>query len=287
MLAGMAALSLLVYRYVEAPLRRSRFSWWRAVIAAQVARVVAALAVLPAASSFYAEWARLIFAGTQDRAPYRCGKIARLLHPTALTCALRAGAPSAPRILLVGDSHADAIKTAVAAAAANIDAGLRFVVPNEPLVSPAYGPEAIVADAAAHDIDHMVVHFSRGNPSADTLRRLVVLATGAGIRVSYIEPVPVWPANVPTTLYANLRDGAPLPVQTRADYEAVNRAQSADVAAIDSPDFAVFGSAPYLCDPACRMIDEAGRPLYFDTHHLTLTGAARLTELFRQVLAGG
>jgi peptidoglycan/LPS O-acetylase OafA/YrhL len=291
MLAGMAALSWLTYRYIETPLRHARFSWWRVTLAAQVVLIAGALAALPVASSLHSPSANLIFAGTADRAPYRCGKIARLLDPTALTCALRDGAPGAPRILLVGDSHADAIKTAVADAAAEIDAGLRFVVPNEPLMSPAYGPEAIVADAVARDIGHIVVHFSRGNPPADMLARLVELANTAGIRVSYVAPVPVWPANVPKTLHANLRDGTPLPRQTMDDYRTVNAAQRAAVTAIagagsTGADFRVYESAPYLCDPDCRMIDEAGRPLYFDTHHLTLTGAARLAGLFRRVLAG-
>lgn len=287
MLAAMAVLTWLVYRYVETPLRHAHFSWWKTAIAAQFVLVAAALAVLPVVSAFYSERANAIFAGSQDRAPYRCGKLARLLDPTALSCSLRDGAPGAPRILLLGDSHADAIKTAFAAAAAERDAGLRFIVPNEPLVSPAHGPAAIVADAVAHRIDHIVVHFSRGAPSDAALRRLVTLADDAGIRVSYIAPVPVWPANVPKTLYAHLRDGAPLPPQTADDYRAVNAAQRAAVAAIDSPNFTIYEPALYLCDPQCRMIDEAGRPLYFDTHHLTLTGAARLEPLFRRVLAGG
>ena len=135
-----------------------------------------------------------------------------------------------------------------------------------------------------HRVDHLLVHFSRGNPPIDALRRLVALAAQNKMRVSYIAPVPVWPGNVPQVLYENLRDGTPLPRQDIADYRAMNEAYLAPVRAIDAPNFAYFATAPYLCDHECRLVDAAGRPLYFDNHHLTLTGAAQLTGLFRQVL---
>ena len=284
MLFAIGVSSVLVYHFVEAPLRRSLLPWKASTVIAQALLIAIALGAHPAVATFYTERANLIFAGAGDRNTYRCGKVARLLDPTALTCSLHAGDAAAPRLMLVGDSHADSIKTSVTAAAREIDATLRFVVPNEPLISPTHSADAIIEDAVRHRVDHLLVHFSRGNPPIDALRRLVALAAHNKIRVIYIAPVPVWPGNVLQVLYENLRDGTPLPRQDIADYRAMNEAYLAPVRAIDAPNFAYFATAPYLCDHECRLVDAAGHPLYFDNHHLTLTGAAQLTELFRQVL---
>jgi peptidoglycan/LPS O-acetylase OafA/YrhL len=285
MLGGVCVLSFLVYRYVETPLRHSRYPWIASMVAAQAVLVVVVLGALPAVTAFYTERANLIFAGSADRETYRCGKLARLLDPTELSCALHEGAAAAPRLMLVGDSHADSIKASVVAAAREIDATLRFVVPNEPLISGNHNADVVIEDAVRHRVDHVLVHFSRGNPPIDALRRLVTLADRHGIRVSYIAPVPVWRGSVPKALYENLRDGTPLPQQDIADYRAMNEVYLAPVRAIDAPNFSFFETAPYLCGSTCRLVDADGHPLYFDNHHLTLTGAAQLTELFRRVIA--
>ena len=279
-LAAVGVLSVLVYRYVETPLRRRSFPWLKSMLAAQAMLVAISLAVHPVVTGFYSEQANRIFAGSADREVYRCGKIARLLDPAALTCALHDGAADAPRLMLIGDSHADSIKASVAAAARGIDATLRFVVPNDPLISPSIGADALIEDALRHRVDHILVHFSRGNPPVGSLRRLVSLAGAHGIRVSYIAPVPGWPRNVPMALYENLREGTPLPEQNLDDYRAMNAANLAPVRVIAAPNFAFFATAPYFCDPYCHLVNAQGAPLYFDNHHLTLTGAARLNQLF-------
>ena len=282
---AIGVLSFLVYRYVETPLRHSRFPWIVSMVAAQAMLVVIALGALPAVTAFYTERANLIFAGSSDRGVYRCGKLVRLLDPTALSCALHEGSAAAPRMMLVGDSHADSIKVSVVVAAREVDATLRFVVPNDALISGAHNADVLIEDAVRHRVDHVLVHFSRGNPPIDALRRLITLAGQHGIRVSYIAPVPVWRGSVPKALYENLRDGTLLPQQDIADYRAMNEVHLAPVRAIVEPNFAFFATAPYLCRSACRVVNANGDPLYFDNHHLTLTGAAQLTELFRRVLA--
>ncbi|MGB0571219.1 MAG: acyltransferase family protein [Alphaproteobacteria bacterium] len=285
MLIAIGVISVLLYHFVETPLRRSHLPWKTSTAGVQALLIAIALGAHPAVAAFYTDRANLIFAASADRETYRCGKVARLLDPTALTCALHAGDAAAPRLMLVGDSHADSIKASVTAAAREIDATLRFVVPNEPLIAPAHNAGAVIEDAVRHRVDHLLVHFSRGNPPIDALRRLVALAGQNGIRVSYIAPVPVWPGNIPKALYDNLRDGTPLPRQDIADYRAMNEDYLAPVRAIDAPNFTYFETAPYLCEDDCRIVDAGGHPLYFDNHHLTLTGAAQLTELFRRVLA--
>ena len=284
-LGTVGVLSFLVYRYVETPLRRRPFPWVKSMLAVHAMLVAISLGVHPVVASFYSDRANRIFAGSADRAVYRCGKIARLLDPTALTCVLHKGAADAPRLMLVGDSHADSIKASLTDVARGIEATLRFVVPNDPLISPSIGADALIEDALRYRVGHILVHFSRGNPPIEALRRLVSLAGERDIRVSYIAPVPVWPGNVPKALYENLRTGGPLPEQHIGDYRAMNAGYLARVRAIAAPNFTFFETVPYFCDMSCRLIDADGAPLYFDSHHLTLTGATRLAELFRAVVA--
>ena len=67
----------------------------------------------------------------------------------------------------------------------------------------------------------------------------------------------------------------------------------ADVRALDAALLAFAGKnglavrelAPALCDPLCRIVDDEGRPLYFDANHLTLTGARRLEAEFAEAIA--
>jgi len=77
---------------------------------------------------------RFIFAAWTDRATYRCGNMARVLAPTATTCDLSSGPKR--QILLVGDSHADAIKSSLVTVAAKHGYSVRFVVSKAALLEP-------------------------------------------------------------------------------------------------------------------------------------------------------
>lgn len=75
-----------------------------------------------------------IFAAWDDRATYRCGKIFRVLNPSDRICPLendRLGEKLEP-VILVGNSHADSIKTSFANAASNNGYKTQFYVANNP-----------------------------------------------------------------------------------------------------------------------------------------------------------
>ena len=59
-----------------------------------------------------------------------------------------------------------------------------------------------------------------------------------------------------------------------------------ELAQIEYDRFNVYEVASVLCAPVCRIANSNGRPLYFDSVHMTLTGANMLGEVFKRVIEG-
>jgi hypothetical protein len=55
------------------------------------------------------------------------------------------------------------------------------------------------------------------------------------------------------------------------------------VAAISSPAFKRYKTESYFCLPECKLQDQDGHPLYFDSGHLTLKGAEMVRPLAREI----
>ena len=53
---------------------------------------------------------------------------------------------------------------------------------------------------------------------------------------------------------------------------------------MEAANFKLYSVANIRCSKACSFEDAAGRPLYFDNAHLTLTGAKKLTNLFENII---
>ena len=81
----------------------------------------------------------------------------------------------------------------------------------------------------------------------------------------------------------------PLPIQTKSDYElkiaqfykALRQIESANR---ESKNFKIYSVVDYFCKKKCKIKSDHDMPLYFDTSHLTLTGAEMLSGLFERVL---
>ena len=113
----------------------------------------------------------------------------------------------------------------------------------------------------------------------------------AGKRVVLIGPVPEMGWHVPHVLAQRLRfqhllgdtvltpDPASFMERNGATIELLTEVAERHGARLVLPH-------RWLCDPggACRVLKD-GRPLYFDTDHLTITGAGELTDMIRPYLA--
>lgn len=284
-----AILSFLLYQGIENPLRKAKsalrlFGFQAGLIAALVAIFVLAkplqqMILPPALWQISAAW--------EDRGPERCGKFAMLVNVYSKACVLaepaRAGAP---KFLLVGNSHADAIKTAMAEVATQNGAGLQLFRENCVLAAPGCAVSEIADYAEANGITGIVLHNSPGRTDLAAVRQLVETMSPKGIRVALIDPVPVFNDDVLQGLYeAQRKSKRPDWLnQTLGQYRAANADYLGEAGKLHDPNFARFDPAELLCSPDCRVVSPSGAPYYFDQGHLTHTGARQLAPIYRKIL---
>jgi peptidoglycan/LPS O-acetylase OafA/YrhL len=227
-----------------------------------VAAIWLLVAILPRAQLLrFGPPERKIFAALDDRAVYRCGKLFRILHPRDKFCPIGRGQP----VLLVGDSHADAIKQTFATVAENHGWGVYLSVDNDPLRSSSLTASQLRQEADKLGARWVFLHFAWPDLTPqmieDSRREL-------GSRLVVIEPTPDWRDSVPKLLYQH-KPAIPLP-----------RDPAIDQYLHSHPEIPVIRVDQRLCSPGCRVEDSEGHPLYFDAGHLSLTGAAQLRPLF-------
>lgn len=231
---------------------------------------------------------RKIFNASQDRSVYRCGKLARVLNPTAITCSLSENpADTKENVLLVGDSHADAIKSTVTKVASRHGLGVYLTVHNNPLNSTG-GPtsEELIAEAKLKKIGHMVVHFSPTGITADKVKDLVFLAEKNEISVSYLDPVPTWEEHIPKIMYRQVKGSDDSILQTNDDYLSANKILFENLSEIVNKNFSRISIVDYLCAPDCTYKSDNGSLYYFDAGHLTITGSEVIEDaIFESLLA--
>jgi peptidoglycan/LPS O-acetylase OafA/YrhL len=273
-LALVAAASWLMYHGVEQRLRKAVNLQWS---------VVAVCAVL--AVGWFGQLAQrlttpekdmLIYQAYSDRSAFRCGSMLwRVMHLSDVSCEVMTVERSVHRIMLVGNSHADSIKTVFALAAVEKRVAVDFLVSNNPLMAGGINAYQLLQEAKARQVDSIVMHFSPDAVDASTVQLVASLAATNKIQFSFVMPVPVWGRSVPKALLSN-----DLPVQTIDDYRQANARLIADLVGAK---FKIYHTADVMCPGAC-LAEVAGRPLYFDGGHLTLTGAGLLRPLFDQII---
>lgn len=241
----------------------------------------------------YSRTERAIFGAWEDRSAYRCGKLFRVLNPRDEICPLTESA-NGPRVLLVGNSHADALKTSFARVAARKNIAAFFYVQNEPLMSPAFGAQRVLADARRLKADAIILHFNNLYGTAahqSEFRTLIETAHAAGIRVAIVAPVPTYPTSVPRAMYNAARAGTAAKIIFNISKHQEKTQAFRDFAnSFPADKLSVFDPAPVLCPGTgtgtgtCLIAAPDKTPFYFDSHHLSLTGARLLEPLFASML---
>ncbi|HEY0941657.1 MAG TPA: acyltransferase family protein [Steroidobacter sp.] len=279
-----AGASVLLYRFVEQPFRR-RAQGLRWIVAPAVVVIGLSFLGTLAQQQFIPTRDMLIYQAWFDRSEFRCGKLRRVLHPTAISCEItKPIAAPAHRVLLVGNSYADSIKTTFASTAERRNVSVHFLVNNRPLVAGGLAPSQVIGEAEARQVDAIVMHFSLLGTDLDQIGRLVQLARQRNISVSFLLPPPTWNDHVPLMLWKNRNGLSPLPHQDLHDYARVNADLIAKLSKIDYEKFVVYGTAEAFCNRDCRLVSASGKPYYFDGGHLTLTGSEALREVFEHVI---
>ncbi|MDP1787899.1 acyltransferase family protein [Nitrosomonas sp.] len=286
---SIAAASYLSYGFIEKRIS----SYFRA----SIPRIALLLGIFLASSatvhlneSKFNETQKNIFSAWTDRSVYRCGKIFRVLNPTKEICMV-SDEDKDRRILLVGNSHADSIKTSFAKVANNKGLSLYFIVQNDPLVGSQLDANKIVKEAKALGIDYIAIHFS--NNIYDTpedracIESLVDLSHKHGIEVIIISPVPTYEVHIPQAMY-QAKNGVYSFEIDRSQHNIRTSGYRAFSNGLAARNIAIYDPAEILCptEGSCSFADATNKPYYFDSSHLTLTGATQLESLFNKAIEG-
>jgi len=276
------AISALLYTLVEKSFRHRQRIHSVGLIA-----VAAIFVLLPVGqkiqTAIFPKKEMLVYEAWMDRAPYRCGKLARITDPKAISCNLTPEITSpSRRVMLVGNSHADAIKEVFTSLAKANGMGVRFLIENSPLMKGGTSPAGLITEAKKWKTDAIVLHYASKTLESRKLEELATLATREGIEVSLVMPVPVWPEVVPAMILKNQKEGTALPIQLPNDYHRENLELEKTVALLNK--VRAYDVATAYCTPVCQVIAPSGKPLYFDSNHLTLTGSEVMRPVLQRVL---
>ena len=288
MLSMIVVLSLLMYHLVENPARHSK-KIIRNLLIAPLLILILIFAGYSFQQSIYSKQELAIFNASKDRATYRCGKLARILDPAAITCKITNELQNADRkILLLGNSHADSIKSTFASVANELNVEVYFIVQNNPLMRGGLEAKNIIADAVAKGVDSIVIHYSPDALNIATRQKIkdvIQLASNKGIDTSLIMPVPVWDQFIPKALFNHSAYDEALPEQTSSKYEDSNKEIYKDFLTMNNKDFQLYHVKEILCPNECQIVNSSGKPFYFDDEHLTLTGAELLKPLLYKIVS--
>lgn len=276
--------SAILYGLIEKPFRSNKYVLRWSLASAIVVFSVSFMGVL-VQKMFIPEREMLIYQAWTDRGSYRCGKMGRIINPTAISCEITKPnkAPS-NRVLFVGNSHADSVKTVFAEAAQAKNVSLYFMAEGIPLMTGGISPQNSIKEAQTKNADSIVLHYSPGSIDYKTIGQLAIMAKDANIHLAFVMPVPVWGKHIPTVLLKNLKNSEVLPIQSFSDYANSNSDLINGIEKLDSNKLRIYNIADIFCKPTCRLISDSGKPLYFDTNHLTLTGGEMLMPTFDRVL---
>jgi peptidoglycan/LPS O-acetylase OafA/YrhL len=228
---------------------------------------------------------RALFAAWKDRSTYRCGKLFRLTDFGSDFCSLNQGENLAKNVMLLGDSHADAIKTEFSKIAAQYNTRVFFAVDNNPLMSSKFDIAWLKKEAIRLRVRKIYLHFSPKKNLIKLTEDVYNAMLPQGIEVILILPVPVYVNHVPQALYDKLKKNTPVEEYDLFAYQKINEKLYSLARTSTMKGIGFVDIAPSLCSPKCKIIDTEFRPLYFDSNHLTLTGATYIARVFEQSLS--
>lgn len=277
-------LSLLSYHGIEKAGARL-YSARRAI--GVVSGILLLTFIAPLLSTFtYSDAENRIFAAWTDRSTYRCGKVFRILNPKKIACEVTNGVDTdAPTLLLVGNSHADAIKSSLANVSAKLGYHLYFLVANNPLLTPSLDANRLTREAKALGVTAVIIHYTLIAKFEQSIEAFRATLAAEGIPVVLLMPVPTYSTHIPSALYRNHTEGTPLPKMSLEEYYRESQKLFDYARLQEAPSFSFYDIGAILCQPECQITDNQNRPAYFDEGHLTLSGARMLEGVFSQAIS--
>jgi peptidoglycan/LPS O-acetylase OafA/YrhL len=224
-----------------------------------------------------------IASASLDRGEFRCGLIARfpLFNSPNRTCLISSASDNADKVLIVGNSHADSIKEAVVAALPGREVYL--LNQNNPIREETYN--SYITGVAGLKPKTVVIHNSSESYDPHYLRKFILHLSSIGVQVAIIEPIPSPGFDVPRFIWNSKNNGVKVSEFVKEGFNLKNyylsKATELNFLASIKSEFGtnIIAVADLFCNVSCRVVDDVSlKPLYFDSGHLTRTGAKVLID---------
>lgn len=232
----------------------------------------------------------------KDSGNYRCGyltyrlwTLSQVLLPSKPYCELSSESKN-PKALLVGDSHANSLKEVFRDVSIEFGWSPLFVIPNDPIIGNRLQSEDLSAEIVSAEIDLVILHYSsrafQDSSDRARIRAFVETLILSGVEVEVLAPIPIYPSSVPAALWRG--EGEPEVLELTLDQHYLgNDGFSVFSGEVEALGLRVVDPAPVFCgrDLLCRWASPSGKLFYFDSEHLTFTGARVLRPIFEDYLA--
>jgi len=214
---------------------------------------------------------------TLDIPSYRCGKIFNLVHPLSITCSVGKIGLS-KNYLLIGDSHADAIKNSLVDSLNSRGISLDLAVKKYPLSG--ISGDQIYSQILVNKYSKIIIHYSPNSSDLKALEKLLVRLKGISTQFVYLLPIPTYKSAVPELLYRAEQGLESFPYLTRKDVHTMYRSEEEKILLLGKNyGVKILDPTDVLCSELCE-VEHKGKPIYLDGNHLTRLGANRLNSMF-------
>ncbi|NKB34213.1 MAG: acyltransferase family protein [Pseudomonadales bacterium] len=283
-----AVLSYLLYNFVETR-TRSKFNGVQLSIASACAVVLVVIMLNPAVSLGKRKFSIVeltIYNALEDRGSYQCEGVSILNAPGAESCRLDRLSSPLRNFMLIGDSHADAIKDALLEATERAGNSLIYYKEYRAISESFVGNE-VLTEALDQQVDTIVIHQLGQADEGQAIENFTRLANEVAIQVVVISPVPSYGFSIPEKLFRDYTENGVLTLigdfSTEHESRVAGLKSRLDIIQSNYDNFHWFDASDLLCDQNCYISNPDGGPLYYDSNHLTLTGAERLSAIFEEI----
>jgi len=285
--------TFLLHKFIENPFRfKFKFSRISMLFASSLTLVLVLNVFYPLFyTKGYSKDEVTIALSKADRGPFRCGLISgiEILNSPSEICLLTLNQPLGKDYLLVGNSSADAIKETVANAVKASGNNLWLIKENNPLNPTTL--KAYLESVKKHDIQKVILHTRSGSNDLIAVDQFVRELSILKIPLVIIYPTPDAEFDVPSFLWnqihANSNSYASSFMNlTELEYLKINKLELSYYERLSRDEnVTVVPVVDLFCKPKCQIKSVNGwAPWYFDSNHLTRSGASILYTRLKQIL---
>ena len=218
----------------------------------------------------------------EDRTTFRCGTISRIeiLHKItngAESCLLSSPAYG-DRYLLIGNSYADSIKSALNSKLEENGNSLYILRDNQWLNS--MNLAIAKSEIIKRDIDVVILHSRAGVQDKQAFKEIVKFIREQNKKLIVIGPTPDYENSIPLMVYRDFKFNEVLKTRSISYYESLYQKEISFFKNIADGNSVIYLDAlQAFCTPDCQIKDQrSGNLFYFDGGHLTVSGASFLVS---------